>query len=51
MVELREQSAGEGVVVPPADVGAVELLGDGDSIVETNLQGDSVQRARGHSTG
>lgn len=30
--------------MPSADVGAVELLGDGDAIVETNLQGDSAQR-------
>jgi hypothetical protein len=41
VVELREQLVGEGVVVPPADIGAVELLGDGYSIVETNLQVDS----------
>jgi hypothetical protein len=41
VVELREQLAGEGIVVPSADVGAVELLGDGDPVVEANLQGDS----------
>jgi hypothetical protein len=41
VVDLRKQLVGEGVVVTSADIGAVELLGDGDSIVETNLQVDS----------
>jgi hypothetical protein len=33
--KLRRQLAGEGAVVPSADLGAVELLGDEDSIVES----------------
>jgi len=40
-IHVREQGPGEVVVVPAADVGAVELLGDGDTVVETNLQPDT----------
>jgi len=41
VIHVREQRPGEVVVVPAADVGAVELLGDGDTVVETNLQPDT----------
>jgi hypothetical protein len=35
---VREQRPGEVIVVPPADVCAVELLGDGNAVVETDLK-------------
>ena len=41
VIHVREQGPGEVVVVPAADVGAVELLGDGDTVVETYLQPDT----------
>jgi hypothetical protein len=37
MVELSEQSSCEGIVVPATDLGAVDLLSDGDSIMEYNM--------------
>lgn len=37
VIHVREERPGEVVVVPAADVGAVELLGDGNAAVETDL--------------
>lgn len=37
-VHVREQRPGEVIVVPPADVGAEELLGDGNAVIETHLK-------------
>jgi hypothetical protein len=38
VIHAREQRPGEVVVVAPADVGAVELLRDGDTAVEAGLR-------------
>lgn len=40
VIHVREQRPSEVVVVTPANVGTVELLGDGNAVVETDLRPD-----------